>query len=145
MKTRIIKTEETYPLRQLVLRTGLPLETCYFRDDENTSTFHIAIEDNGIIKCIASFYQVQPNEVQATTPYQLRGMATHPSSQKQGLGAQLIKFSIEELKKRNCDVLWCNARVSAQKFYEKMGFVCHGEVFDIPTVGAHIVMYLKVF
>jgi len=38
------------------------------------------------------------------------------------LGRLMVQAAIEESKKRNIDVLWCNAREEAVNFYEKLGF-----------------------
>jgi hypothetical protein len=36
--------------------------------------------------------------------------------------------------------MWCQARVSAQGFYEKVGFATLGERFWLPLSGPHYVM-----
>jgi predicted GNAT family N-acyltransferase len=38
-------------------------------------------------------------------------------------------------------MIWCNARLSAVRFYEKLGFETRGDEFDIPDVGPHVVMW----
>ena len=68
-------------------------------------------------------------------------MATEPALQGKGLGKKIILAAEEELKKRRCDLLWFNARVSAEIFYKKLGYTAIEEVFNIDTIGAHKVMY----
>src|SRR3989344_2800182 len=77
----------------------------------------------------------------ARHPYRLRGMATDHAYQKQGLGQRILKKALSELQKRNCDLLWFNARTSAEKFYAKLGFISSPEVFEISGAGPHKVMY----
>ena len=51
--------------------------------------------------------------------------------------------AIEEIKKRNGDFLWCNARLIAVEFYKKTGFSSIGEQFNISEIGPHYFMYKK--
>jgi len=74
--------------------------------------------------------------------YQLRGMATHPDFQGMGLGAKLVRFLSTYLKEQGADYIWCNARVIAFPFYQKMGFQFLSDAFEIPGVGVHRAMYL---
>ncbi len=36
--------------------------------------------------------------------------------------------------------LWCNARMAAVGFYRRAGFEVVSEEFDVPGIGAHVVM-----
>ena len=71
-------------------------------------------------------------------------MAIHPDFRAQGAGAKLIRFAIEHLHAQRADLLWCNARENAKGFYEKLGFVIHGEPFQIAGIGEHFVMYRRI-
>ena len=44
------------------------------------------------------------------------------------------------LRARGGDLLWCNARVVALGFYERLGFVAEGPEFEIVPIGPHFVM-----
>jgi GNAT superfamily N-acetyltransferase len=74
-------------------------------------------------------------------PYRLRGMATDPKYQNQGMGALLLQEGILHLKSIHCDLLWFNARLRAFAFYEKLGFHYHGKIFHMDKIGPHKVMY----
>ena len=37
-------------------------------------------------------------------------------------------------------VLWCKGRTTVQGYYEKLGFEAHGDVFDYPGLGPHLIM-----
>ncbi len=52
--------------------------------------------------------------------------------------------SFKELKKRDCDILWCNARLLAVNFYKSVGFKIIGELFDIEAIGPHYYMYKEI-
>lgn len=140
-KVEFITSQETLDLRSRILRPGQPIENCnYACDNENTS-LHLGIRQNDRVVCNGTFLQeAHKNWPQARKPYRLRGMATETEFQKQGLGKMLIEFALDELSRRDCDLLWFNARTSALGFYEKLGFTAVGGEFDIPGVGPHRVM-----
>ncbi len=142
IKVQRISAADTIDLRSRILRPGQPIELCKYPEDEFSSTFHLgALEKNKII-CNGTFIQ-QPHEKfpKAQLPYRLRGMATDSSRQRQGLGSIIIDQALIELSKLGCDLLWFNARTTAEIFYEKLGFLAMPEVFDIPLIGPHKVMY----
>jgi GNAT superfamily N-acetyltransferase len=139
---KFILPEEVLPLRSLVLRNGKPLTECEFEGDRNYDTFHLGYVENDKIRSIASLMRNDyfPEEGEC---YQLRGMATHPDFGGRGYGAALINFAVEYLKEYQTDYLWCNARSSAATFYKKLGFINESPEFDIPGIGFHYEMRLK--
>ena len=70
-------------------------------------------------------------------------MATLEEHRKKGYGKKIMSKAIEEIKKRNGDFLWCNARLKAVEFYKKTGFSSRGEQFNISDIGPHYFMYKK--
>jgi len=139
---KFILPEEVLPLRSLVLRNGKPLEECVFDGDKAYDTFHLGFVEEGEIRSVASFMRNDffPDDGEG---YQLRGMATHPDFEGRGYGAALINFAIEYLKEYKTDYLWCNARSGAATFYKKIGFINESPEFDIPGIGFHYEMRLK--
>lgn len=137
-----ITARETLPLRSSVLRPGQPIENCRYIEDSLPTTFHLGaliegqIVSNGtFMKDVCPFFTTEP------TAYRLRGMATDPDFRGLQLGSEILKKAEEILRLRGCKLLWFNARETAFVFYEKNGFVLVGDMFDIPTVGPHKVMY----
>jgi GNAT superfamily N-acetyltransferase len=144
-KVKFIVSAETIDLRLRILRPGQPRENCIYTNDDQQNTFHLAVvnEENKII-CNGTFMQEAHSEFSdAVFPFRLRGMATDTAYQKQGLGRKIIEAAEVELKKRNCDLLWFNARVSAEGFYKKLGYISIQKIFDIPLAGPHKVMFKK--
>jgi GNAT superfamily N-acetyltransferase len=139
-----ITAEETYLLRQEVLRTGLPIETCHFKGDFNQTTFHLSVQLAGVTRAIASFYNALHENLPAQRPFQLRGMATSLEFRGQGLGATLLQAAIPRLTAQRCDLLWCNARERAAKFYLRNGFSIRGQLFEIEGVGPHFLMFKNI-
>lgn len=141
--TRFIHATQVLPLRSLVLREGKPLAECVFPGDDAADSFHLGYEKDGEITCVASFH-CQPKEGFGGSAYQMRGMATHPDWQGKGMGNQLVNFAIVYLRGRGVNYLWCNARKNAYRFYQSLGFEFISEEFDIPGIGPHKAMYLKI-
>lgn len=140
-----ISAEQTIDLRMRVLRPTQTREACIYTEDNFNSTFHLGIICEGKIICNGTFIQ-QANEKldkikKSNLPYRLRGMATEPEFQKQGLGKKIILAAENELKQKAADLLWFNARTSAEGFYRKLGYIAIEEIFIIDTIGPHKVMY----
>lgn len=143
MKIVKIKATETTNLRSNQLRQGLPLSTCVFDRDENEDTFHLGLKIENEIVSIASFFNNNHQLIDySDRQYQLRGMATAESYKGKGAGSKLINYVSSVLKGQNIDVLWCNARLNAVKFYQKNGFEIISDEFQIEGVGPHLVMKL---
>ena len=144
MDVKKVTAKDIRPLRNLVLRPNLPIETTYYDLDDDINTFHLAsIMDNTIIS-IGTFYPENDIELQTKNGYRLRGMATHPKFRRKSAATKLMKESFVLLKEKKCDVLWCNARLVAVEFYKSLGFKITGKIFDIPSIGPHYKMYKSV-
>lgn len=133
--------DEGFDLRNEILR---PAGTAPFKgiEGENLDTsFHVGCFLDGHIISIATFLKKSNSLFSQQYQYFMRGMVTHPDYQGQGAGSSVIDFGINELKKRNVNFLWFNARINAVPFYEKNGFSSIGEEFLIPEIGMHVVMY----
>ena len=144
MDIKVVAAKDIRPLRNLVLRPNLPIETTYYDLDNDIETFHLAsIMDNTIIS-IGTFYPENDIELQTKNGYRLRGMATHPKFRRKSAATKLMKESFVLLKEKKCDVLWCNARLVAVEFYKYLGFKITGKIFDIPSIGPHYKMYKSV-
>lgn len=75
--------------------------------------------------------------------YQLRGMAVLEEYQGKGVGKILLTFAENLAKEKDTQTLWMNARVSALDFYRNSGYKILGEVFEVPGIGPHYVMFKK--
>ena len=53
---------------------------------------------------------------------QFRKFATETAEQNKGYGSVLLNHVMEESIKNKVETLWCNARTTALRFYEKFGF-----------------------
>ena len=136
--------EEVRPLRHSELRKGQDFSTTSYIEDYEESTFHMAcIVDEKIVTC-ASYYPEKSIKIKSKRAYRLRGMATDSNFQRKGYASDLMQESFKELKKRDCDMVWCNARLGAVDFYKSVGFTIIGEIFDIAEIGPHYYMYKEI-
>ncbi len=125
---------EILPLRHAVLRPGRPRATAEFDGDDEPATRHLAAFcDGACVSCLT--LMVRP--IAGEPAWQLRGMATRADCQRSGLGAALLRAAEAGLRPDEPRVLWCNARVDAVAFYERLGWRVVSDVFDVPDVGPH--------
>jgi ribosomal protein S18 acetylase RimI-like enzyme len=76
--------------------------------------------------------------------WRVRGMATDPQHRGQGAGAQILDRLVEHAIQQGATRVWCNARTPALGLYERAGFEPESEEFEIPGIGPHFVMALRV-
>jgi hypothetical protein len=129
---------EILPLRHVELRPGLLRATACFDGDDEPTTLHVGAFDQAAIVGCASWmlrsWQGEPG-------WQLRGMATRADRVRRGVGRAVLVAGERML----CDAsevrrAWCNARVAAIPFYERVGWQVASDVFDVPGVGPHRAM-----
>ncbi|MFP5458963.1 MAG: GNAT family N-acetyltransferase [Bacteriovoracia bacterium] len=146
MKVLRVSARDTYQLRHKMLRPHGTLADCVFKNDDDDLTFHLGAFIDGKLVSVASFYFENKKSFEAQHPhqYRLRGMATLPEFQGQGLSSALLKTAFPLIKGNQCTLLWCYARESAEGFYKKVGFVPHGELFEVPVIGPHRLMSIEI-
>lgn len=134
----------TYNIRHSVLRPHQSLSECIYDTDFLEGSFHVGLFHHDELISIASFNPENHPFFTSSRQYHLRAMATLPSYRNMGAGRAVISYAEERLKLKGYDLIWCNGRTSVQGYYEKLGFKSHGERFDYPGLGDHIVMYKEV-
>ncbi|SFZ93773.1 Acetyltransferase (GNAT) domain-containing protein [Flaviramulus basaltis] len=68
-------------------------------------------------------------------------MAILKEYQGKGIGNIILNYTEEFIKKKNTDIIWCNAREIAVDFYKKNNYQTIGKAFPIKDIGLHYVMY----
>jgi predicted GNAT family N-acyltransferase len=139
----LVPPDQTWDLRKRILRPEQKEDAAHFNCDDDPSCLHFAYKIKERIVTVATFYIESHPLLSAGTPYRLRGMATDTNFQGQGYGEKVILKAFEVLETKKCDLLWCNARLRAVPFYEKLGFRTIGDVFEISGIGPHKVMYKR--
>ncbi|AMR31929.1 GCN5 family acetyltransferase [Mucilaginibacter sp. PAMC 26640] len=110
----------TWRVRRDVLYPGK-----YIHDmemDEDNDGYHFgAFKDNELV-AVVSLFAKEHN-------WQFRKLAVIDKVQNQGVGTELLKYITGFVEQENGKRLWCNARLSAVGFYNKLDFSTAGEVF----------------
>jgi GNAT superfamily N-acetyltransferase len=145
---RPITAADTRPLRAKVLRPGHAPETLVYPGDDHPDGLHAGAFHEGRLVGIATIYPEAPPEayrdhMPAGEAFRLRGMATLPDVRGSGYGRMLLDACFAHMREKGATVLWCNARVVAQGFYERLGLQTIGPEFDIPDIGPHYVMWTE--
>ena len=144
MEVLRINPVDTYPIRHKMLRPSGTIEDCMYQGDHDDLTFHLGAFVDKKLVSVASFYFERHPTFPEAYQYRLRGMATLPDHQGQGLSSSLLRTAFPVIKQNQCPLLWCNAREKAMGFYTKVGFQATGEHFTIQNVGKHILMSVKI-
>ena len=126
-----------------MLRPKLKVEECGFPGDDDDQTFHLGAFIDGKLVSVASFYFEKNPKLDEPYQYRLRGTATLEEHQRKGLSQELLKVAFPAIKQNLCTLVWCNARETAVGFYQKTGFEKVGDVFEIPGIGPHFLMFKK--
>lgn len=74
---------------------------------------------------------------------QIGRMAVLPEFRNQNIGNKLLTFVLKIATRKQIKSIYLHAQVSAISFYEKQGFIAHGETFYEAEI-AHRIMYLKI-
>ena len=138
-----VDAEKIRSLRHSELRKGQDFSTTSYLKDYELGTFHMAYISNEKIVTCATFYPEKSIKIKSDNAYRLRGMATDSRFTRKGYASNLMAESFKELKKRDCDMVWCNARLVAVDFYKSVGFKITGDLFDIAGIGPHYYMDKK--
>jgi GNAT superfamily N-acetyltransferase len=138
---KIITAEETYSVRNPVLRPNQPLESCQFEGDNLATTIHLGYYDHEILVGIVSAFSKLNTNWTSNLQMQVRGMAVLADFQKKGIGEKLIERIIKLAHENKIQLIWFNARKNAVPFYEKLGFQSIGTAFEIEGAGTHYLMY----
>lgn len=134
-----IRSEQTHPLRQKVLRPHQALEEMIYPLDKEKGSHHVgAFWKNNLIG-IASIYPESQDGQLYEGQWRLRGMAVEADFRGNGVGRSLIGECLQYAKEQKAANVWCNARTSAIGFYIAFGFAQVGEEFEIPGIGPHYI------
>lgn len=112
--------EAVWQMRKDVMYPSFTIEQVKLKDDEEG--LHLGLYNNSeLISVISVFVR---NDVM-----QFRKFATKEQYQNKGYGTLLLQHIMTMAVQEHCNVIWCNARTSAKKFYEKFGMCITGETW----------------
>ncbi len=76
--------------------------------------------------------------------WRVRGMATAVHARGRGAGSRVLQALVQHAVEHGATRVWCNARIRARSLYERAGFEVASEEFDLPPIGPHYRMELRV-
>ena len=132
-----VSVEEVIPMRVKVLRPKGPVADCTFSGDRNPSSYHVGFYDSGSLAGIGSVIQESENGQLNQGVWRVRGMAVDDSYRRRGIGSKILQELISYVKNQNGMMLWCNARTSAIKLYQRHNFKIASKEFSLPVIGPH--------
>ncbi|MDR7209308.1 GNAT family N-acetyltransferase [Flavobacterium piscis] len=139
-----ISAEETFIVRQPVLRKGKPVESCIFEGDNLDTTHHFGLFENKNLTGIISLFTTSNPIFAEKKQTQIRGMAVLEEHRKKGFGEALVSYCETYCVSQDVQLIWFNARIEAVDFYKKMRYKTIGKPFDIKEVGEHFLMFKKI-
>lgn len=124
MVVRVVEVpaSATHDLRAKVLRDGSYDDVVLPGDDEPTTVHLAALDDDGRIVGVGSFYREDGQ-------WKLRGMAVEPDGRGRGAGRAVLE---EAYRRFEGERLWASVRDGAIGFYERMGWRIVGDGYDTP-------------
>ena len=128
-------------IRAELLRPGQAPDELVYNGDEAPGTLHAAVFDGGRAIAGASVMREPFPPHPAPGDWRIRGMATRPHARGRGAGWSLLALCIDHARQARATVVWCSARVPARGFYERAGLVAVGDVFEVPRIGPHVLMW----
>jgi GNAT superfamily N-acetyltransferase len=143
------------PLRTQILRPTWTDRLATYDQDE-TVAVHVAAYRDGATEPdgVGTVYaEAPPADNRDEIPeaayadgasWRLRGMATSDAARGTGLGRTVLEECFAVVRENGGRYLWCNARLVAVPFYERLGLEAVGPEFDIPGIGPHYVMWRAV-
>jgi GNAT superfamily N-acetyltransferase len=130
---RAIDPALTRPLRQAVLRPHETLEA--LAAHEPPGSFALGAYDGDALVAVGL---IAPDGEPGG--WRIRGMATDPAARGRGAGAAILAGLVDHAERRGARRIWCNARVGARTLYERAGLNVVSAVFEIESIGRHVVM-----
>lgn len=134
---------DTLALRQRVLRPHETLAQLRVAGDDGPRSLHVVARtaDGTVVGTASVWPEAAPWDTGGAAAWRLRGMATAEGWRGAGVGGRLLDAVIDHVAAHGGGVFWCNARIPAQRFYERAGLVTRGEPWDDPDIGPHVRMW----
>ena len=128
---------QTRELRQAVLRPHETIEQV--AADEAPDAFAVGAFDDGELIAVGL---IAPDGEPGA--WRVRGMATAPHARRRGGGREVLDALVRHAVEQGAQRIWCNARIPAVCFYERAGMRVTSDEFELPNIGPHVVMEMKI-
>ncbi len=129
LRVSVADAAATRELRRAVLRPAWPPGSVMPGDDDPDAVHIAAYAGAGLVGAALIRPRPCPVRPEEERAWQLRGMATAPERQRQGIGGVVLNAAIAEVLRRHGRLIWCDARTTAARFYARHGFTAEGPEF----------------
>lgn len=139
-----VPPEITRPLRQRLFKPNSTLEDLAQADgDFPTAGYYAVLCADGEVLSIGSARPESPPwPHDAVNPWRIRAVATIESHRRRGLGTAVMRAVLNHARCNDGDLAWLNGRTPARRFYERLGFVQHGNEWEDSESVPHMTMLL---
>jgi ribosomal protein S18 acetylase RimI-like enzyme len=149
---RFVPAHTTWALRREVLRPGRAVGDCLYPGEDDPRAAHGAAlrrtpgteADMAVLAVGVVIPETPPWDAGGDDGWRVRGMATRSDARGRGLGRRVLDLLVGHVATHGGGLVWCHARTPARHLYERAGFVSRGEVFELPEIGPHQVMWRMV-
>jgi GNAT superfamily N-acetyltransferase len=143
LRVRRCGADDVIGLRRSVLRPHLSADEARYAADDGPGAVHFCAEDGtGRVVSVATLLrEVPPWRADVPNGWRLRGMATASDWRGRGAGSVVLGAVFAHVRAEGGGLLWCNARLSAVKFYERAGMATTGAPWEEPVIGPHVAMF----
>ena len=107
-----VNLEEVWRIRQQVMYPHESIEFVRLDDDEIGT--HLGLYENDQLVSVITLFEKE-------TSLQFRKFATVITEQGKGYGTVLLQYVMDWAEENKMKTIWCNARLSATRLYEKFG------------------------
>jgi len=118
--------DELVELRYKVLLEPLGLKFLDLHRAKEVSYLHIGCVDNLDGKLVGGLMLIPLDDEKI----RMMQVAVLPQYQGKGIGRQIVAYAEKRAKKAGYSTLIMHAMLSVVSFYEKMGYVQEGDIFD---------------
>lgn len=123
LEIKHISPNETWNLRHKILWPEKPIDFCILDEDNEGLHYGVFRDDCSEALSVISLFV-------GADVAQFRKFATDDVEQGKGYGSMLLKHVIDVSRSYGNSLIWCNARLSAFKFYQKFGFEITSDIFS---------------
>jgi ribosomal protein S18 acetylase RimI-like enzyme len=75
--------------------------------------------------------------------WRVRGMATAPEARGRGAGSGVLAALVSHARDAGAREVWASVRTPARSLYERSGFQVDSDVYEVPRIGPHVLMRLR--
>jgi len=123
-----LSTAQLYDILALRQRVFIVEQHCFYQDADgrDEASLHALLMDGDML---AGYARILPPGLSYETA-SIGRIVLEEKYRGQGLGEKLVRACIEKCLELHKSDITITAQMVSQKFYEKLGFLAYGEIFD---------------